>query len=76
MSEYPTKRNLDGVYFRVKRKNGYEAVCWTDLTDDERDEFGKDRPLTWWKSMAEIMTRQLRLIGDQLDIEFVDGDEE
>lgn len=76
MSGYPTKRNLDGVYFRVKRENGYEPICWTDLTDDERDEFGKDRPLSWWKSMAEIMTRQLRLIGDQLDIELVDGDAE
>ena len=76
MSKYPTRRNLDGVYFRARRDDGFDAVCWTDLTDEEREEFGKGRPLTWWKSMAEIMTRQLRFIGDQLDIELLDGDAE
>lgn len=71
---YPTMRNLDGVYFRVKRDDGFTPVCWTDLTDDERERFGADRPATWWKSLAEHLADRLRYVGDWLDIEFVDKD--
>lgn len=37
-------RNLDGCYFRVKRDGKYEAVCFSDLTAEEREEVCKDRP--------------------------------
>ena len=68
MSDYPVKRDLDGVYFRVKRHGRYQTICWSDLTDDEREMLGSDRPLEWWKSMTGIMTKQLRLVGDELGI--------
>ena len=37
MSEYPVKRDLDGVYFRIKRDEHYQAVCFSDLTKEERE---------------------------------------
>ena len=61
-------RNLDGVYFRVKRGGRYGNVCFSDMTTEERDELLKDRPLEWWKNMAYIMADALREIGDQFDI--------
>lgn len=30
-------RNLDGVYFRVKRNNKFENICFSDMTEDETD---------------------------------------
>lgn len=74
MSGYPTKRNLDGAYFRVRRGMGYEAVCWTDLTDEEREEQSKGRAVSWWVSLAEHLTQRLRYVGDELDIEFVEAE--
>lgn len=32
------KRNLDGCYFRVRRGDKYEDLCFTDLTRDEQEE--------------------------------------
>ena len=61
-------RNLDGVYFRVKRGGEWGNVCFSDMTTQERDELLKDRPLEWWKNMAYIMADRLRQVGDELDI--------
>ena len=66
--EYPEIRNLDDVYFRVKRDGKYVNRCFTDLTAIEQhgllnrfDEAGK-------LSMCIILANALRLVGDQLDI--------
>ena len=32
-------RNLDGIYYRVKRGEKWENVCLSDLTDEERRPF-------------------------------------
>ena len=41
MSEqvYPKERNLDGVYYRVKRDGIWCNRCYTDLTEAEQNEF-------------------------------------
>ena len=44
-------RNLDGVYFRVKRGNKYESICFSDLTEVEQDEVMTGRSEEWLKSM-------------------------
>ena len=36
-------RNLDGVYFRVKRDDKWQNICFTDLTNEETDTILKDR---------------------------------
>ena len=62
------KRNLDGVYFRVKRDGKWDNVCFSDLTKEERDEVCKDRSINWMRSLADILADRLRELGDTLDI--------
>lgn len=62
-------RNLDGVYFRVKRGEKYENICFSDMTEDERDKIMEDKPVEWLKAMCEILASTLRGIGDQFNIE-------
>lgn len=62
------KRNLDGVYFRVKRGDKYESVCFSDMELYEIDEVCGDRPAEWWKSLALHLKERLNTIGDTFDI--------
>ena len=61
-------RNLDGIYFRIKRNNKYESICFSDVTEDEMDEILKDRDIKWLKSLAKMLGRTIREIGNQFDI--------
>lgn len=63
-------RNLDGCYFRVKRDDKWQSICFSDLTPDERDELfdDKDRPAEWWKSLAYHLGDCLKNLGDVLDV--------
>jgi hypothetical protein len=72
-ANYPIKRDLDGVYFRVKRGDRWESVCFSDLTDTERHEMCVGRSQEWLVSLACILGDVLHGLGDALDI--VCGDE-
>lgn len=61
-------RNLDGIYFRVERDGKWQNVCFSDLTEEEREKIGKDRPVTWWKSVACHLADMLKQIGEQFNI--------
>lgn len=61
-------RNLDGVYFRIKRDGEWQNICFSDLTEDEREDVGQGRSVEWWKSLAYRMADALKEIGDQFDI--------
>ena len=65
---YPIKRDLDNIYFRVQRGNQWEAICFTDLTEKEKDEILKDKNEQWLKSMVKELANNLRNIGDQLNL--------
>lgn len=70
-------RNLDGVYFRVQRNDGFESVCFSDLTGEEQDKIMEGKNEQWLKSMCKILGGVIRRIGDQLDlIGEVDDEEE
>lgn len=69
-------RNLDGLYFRVKRDGKYGNVCFSDLSDEEMDEILKDRDKEWLKSICKILGHTIRRIGDELDICCGDEEEE
>lgn len=66
-------RNLDGVYFRVKRGDKYESICFSDLTDEEREQIatvkGKERPVSWWKALAYHLADSLKNLGEMFDLE-------
>lgn len=70
MSEetYPMKRDLDGVYFRVERNGRWLSLCFTDLTEEEREKVMGHRSLVWTREMVLIMARTLREMGDQLNV--------
>lgn len=61
-------RNLDGVYFRIKRGDKFESVCFSDMTEDEMDRVLECRNEIWFKSMCKILGQTIRQIGDQLDL--------
>lgn len=66
---YPRKRNLDGVYFRVERSGKFEKVCFTDLSLEEVEQVGKDKPAEWWKGLALALSDAIRDIGYVCDVE-------
>ena len=61
-------RDLDGIYFRVKRNNRWESVCFSDLTDEEMDKVLEGRTADWLKNTCKILGKTIRSIGDSLDI--------
>lgn len=62
------QRNLDGVYFRIKRGEKWMNVCFSDLTQQERDEVCKDRSFDWYKSLAYHLADCIQSIGDEFEI--------
>lgn len=62
------KRNLDGIYFRIKRNGKWDNVCFSDLTQDEREEVMKNKDVDWLKSMCIQLARTIRKIGDEFDL--------
>ena len=61
-------RNLDGYYFRVKRDEKWDNVCWSDMTDEERDEQMTNRSEEWLKSLCKGLGNVIHKIGEDLDI--------
>lgn len=61
-------RDLDGIYFRVKRGKRWESVCFSDLTDEEMDKVLEGHTADWLKSTCKILGKTIRDIGDELEI--------
>ena len=61
-------RELDGIFFRVKRDEKYENVCFSDLTEAERDEICEDKPADWYKFVAYHLADRLKDIGNTFNI--------
>lgn len=61
-------RNLYGMYFRVKRDDTYQNICFSDLTPEEREDICRGRSAQWLKTVLYHITDCLKAIGDQLDI--------
>ena len=73
IKEVFTMRNLDGIYFRVKRDGKFQALSFTDLTDDEVDSVIGDKPAEWWKSLAIHLKYIINDMGDALGITDING---
>lgn len=71
-----TQRNLDGIYFRVKRDGKWQNVCYSDMEQQEREEIAAKRAehatpeqqAQWWRSMADLLADQLYDMGEQLGV--------
>ena len=68
-------RNLDGYYFRVKRDDKWQNICFSDLTEDEMKEVTQNRSVEWLQSLAIGLGKVIRDIGDQLDLTTRSGEE-
>ena len=63
------KRNLDGVYFRMKDSDGtWGNICFSDLTDEQREDVMKGRDEKWLKSLCQTLAKVIRRIGDEFDL--------
>lgn len=71
-----TKRELDGVYFRVKRGKHWESICFSDLSDEEMDKVLEGHSVEWLKKTCKILGRTIKRIGDELVIVGWQKDEE
>lgn len=70
------QRNLDGVYFRVRRDGKWLNVCYSDMTEDERNtviyDRMSDKPMDeqvgYYRRLAEIMADSSYDMGEQLGV--------
>ena len=76
--EYPVIHGIDGVYFRIKRDDKWENICFSDLTEAEQDEMMKNRGEDWLKSLCKILGNTIHDIAEQFDIfsSLMDKDED
>ena len=61
-------RELDGVYFLVQRNGKRQLVCFSDLTEEEREKVCEGRSAEWFKSLAYHLADCIKEIGEQFDI--------
>lgn len=69
-------RNLDGCYFRVQRDGKWQNVCFSDLTEEEREKVCEGRSAEWLKSLCYHLADRLKIVGDFCDIVGGDDDDE
>lgn len=70
------QRNLDGVYFRVNRDGKWLSICYSDMTEDERNtviyDRMSDKPMDeqvgYYRRLAEIIADSLYDMGEQLGV--------
>ncbi|MBQ8357889.1 MAG: hypothetical protein IJX39_08810 [Clostridia bacterium] len=65
---FEEKRNLDGVYFRVKRYGKWENVCFSDLRSDEREDILEGKSIEWVKQLCRILADTISEIGKKFDL--------
>jgi hypothetical protein len=69
-------RNLDGVYFRVHRNGKWQNICFSDLTEEEKDKMLESKNSQWLRNLCKALGSTIRRIGDQLDIRCGNSEEE
>jgi len=74
-NNFPTIRNLDGIYTRADRNRKRCNVSFSDLTSDEQDKFLSQLEPEGLRRMCKLLAGDLRAIGDKFDIVRVDDEE-
>lgn len=69
-------RDLDRLYFRVKRDGSWQKICFSDLTDEAMDIVLFGHTAEWLKSVCKILGRTIKRIGEEQDIVGWEKDEE
>lgn len=76
MNEYKFQRNLDGVYFRVKRGDKYESVSFSDLNEDEMRKVLKGKKKDWLFEMCITLGETIYDMGQQLQVVRIEDETE
>ena len=66
--EYPSKRELDGVYYLIERNGVLDRICFSDLTHAEQERIIDDLDAEARKRLCLILSHCLRDMGDMLDV--------
>ena len=61
-------RNLDGIYLRIKRGEKYEAVCLSDMTEEELEANLREDKGAWLKGAVIHLALTLHEIGEMCDL--------
>lgn len=61
------QRKMDGVLCRVCREGNWMAVCFSDLTSDERASILDSKDEVWVKSLCCVLADTLYKIGEHLE---------
>ena len=54
--------STSGIYFRIKRKYGYETLVFEDLTKAEQDEVMIGKSDEWLKSLAKELADIINIL--------------
>lgn len=73
---YPIERNLDGIYFRVKRDGKWYSICLSDMTEEEMREIFDKMNYEMLKSTAVLLAQTVRKLGDTFNISCVDPEDD
>jgi len=63
-----TRRNLSGVYFRVKDTGEWCNVCFEELTREEQDNVMTGKDEVWLRSLVKQLSFILNEIGEKFDL--------
>ena len=74
--EYKEPRGLDGFYLRVKRGDRYVNRCFSDLTEEEQDNWLARLSDEGLRRMCKGLAEALRRLGDEFDIMAVSAGED
>ena len=69
------KRELCGIYFRVKRDGKWENICFTDMTEEEQKEILDILSFEATQKLCLWLAQVVRNLGDRFDISAAEGDE-
>ena len=61
-------RELDGYYFRVKRDDRWQNICFSDLSQQEMEEVLENKGIEFCKSLCIGLGKRIHEIGDELRI--------
>lgn len=64
-----TKRNLSGIFFRVRRDDKFENICFEELNADEQCQIMAGQGKEWLTNIAQRLADVLNEVGTACDIE-------
>lgn len=62
------RRNLDGYYFRIKRDDSWQTVCFSDMNDDEKQATLNKLSKIDIMNIAKGMANRLYQVGEMYNI--------